>query len=85
MMAAVLRLILGITVAFALGEILSLEGTARGVVMIACCMPGAVFNYLAAVRYDRSPGEVASYIVISTVTVLVLLPGLVPLAWWMAQ
>ncbi len=85
MMAAVLRLVLGIAVAFTLCEVLSLDGTARGVVLIACCMPGAVFNYLAAVRYDRSPGEVASYIVISTVTVLVLLPGLVPLAWWMAQ
>jgi predicted permease len=48
-------------------------------------MPGAVFNYLAAVKFDRSPGEVASYIVLSTVVVLLLLPVLVSLAWWMAE
>jgi len=82
--AALLRLALGFAVAFLLCEVLQLEGTARGVVTIACCMPGAVFNYLAAVRYERSPGEVASYIVISTIVVLAALPGLVPLAWWMA-
>jgi predicted permease len=81
----VLRLLLGFAVAFGLCELLGLEGIARGVVTIACCMPGAVFNYLAAVRYDRSPGEVASYIVLSTVVMLALLPLLVPLAWWMAE
>ena len=81
---AVLRIGLGVAVAVLLCEALALEGVARGVVTIACAMPGAVFNYLAAVRFDRSPEEVASYIVLSTVTVLLLLPALVPLAWWMA-
>lgn len=85
LLVVVLRLILGFAVAFGLCELLGLEGIARGVVTIACCMPGAVFNYLAAVKFDRSPGEVASYIVLSTVVVLLLLPVLVPLAWWMAE
>ncbi len=82
--AALLRVALGLAIAVLICGVLDLEGAARGVVTIACCMPGAVFNYLAAVRYDRSPGEVAGYVVLSTVATLVLLPGLVPLAWWMA-
>ena len=53
-------------------------------VIICCVMPGAVFNYLASVRYDRSPDEVASYVVVSTLAVLLLLPGIIPLAWWLA-
>jgi hypothetical protein len=81
---ALVRLAAGIGLAFVLCWVLGLEGTARGVVTIACVMPGAVFNYLMAVRFDRSPGEVASYIVISTITVLVLLPVLIPIAWWAA-
>lgn len=85
LLVVVLRLVLGFAVAFGLCELLGLEGIARGVVTIACCMPGAVFNYLAAVKFDRAPGEVASYIVLSTVVVLLLLPALVPLAWWMAE
>jgi predicted permease len=76
------RLAAGIGLAFAISWALDLDGLAQGVVTIACVMPGAVFNYLMAVRFDRSPGEVASYIVISTVVILVLLPLLVPLAWW---
>jgi len=80
----VVRLAAGIGLAFVIGWILDLEGIAQGVVMIACVMPGAVFNYLMAVRFERSPGEVASYIVISTVVILALLPFLVPLAWWAA-
>ena len=81
---AALRVGLGLAVAVAISWLLGLEGPARGVTTIACCMPGAVFNYLAAVRYDRSPQEVAGYVSLSTATVLVLLPGLVPLAWFMA-
>ncbi len=81
---AILRVGLGLGVAWALAEILALEGTARGVVIICCIMPGAVFNYLASVRYDRSPDEVASYVVVSTLAVLLLLPAIIPLAWWMA-
>ena len=43
-----------------------------------------VFNYLASVKFDKSPGEVASYIVLSTVVILLLLPLIVPVSWWMA-
>ncbi len=81
---AILRIIAGLGVALALIAVLGLDGAARGVVVICCVMPGAVFNYLASVRYNRSPDEVASYVVVSTVAVLCLLPAIIPLAWWMA-
>ena len=84
LMLAVVRLAAGIALAFAISWVLDLDGLAQGIVTIACCMPGAVFNYLMAVRFDRSPGEVASYVVISTVAILVLLPVLLPIAWWAA-
>ena len=83
--AVALRLLAGAAIALAIAWALGLTGTAVGIVFLACSMPAAVFNYLAAVRYDRDPGEVASYIVLSTIAVLVLLPVLVPLAWWLAE
>lgn len=79
-----LRLCVGVGVAFGLAWLLGLSGTAAGVVFIACCMPAAVFNYLIAVRYDRNPGEVASFIVLNTLAILILLPIIVPIAWWIA-
>jgi predicted permease len=42
-------------------------------------MPAAVFNYILAQRYQRSPEEVASVVVLSTVMAFVLLPFL--LVW----
>lgn len=81
---ALLRIVAGLGVAWALIAVLGLEGTARGVMVICCVMPGAVFNYLAAVRYNRSSDEVAGYVVVSTLAVLCLLPVIIPLAWWMA-
>ena len=85
LLVAALKLAASLLLAWLIAWVLGLHGTARGVVFIACSMPAAVFNYLLAVRYDREPGEVASYIVLSTVITLVLLPLLVPLAWHMAK
>jgi predicted permease len=82
---AVAKLVVSLALAWAIAWLLGLHGTARGVIFIACGMPAAVFNYLIAVRYNRQPGEVASYIVISTVVTLLLLPALVPFAWHMAE
>ena len=79
-----LRLLVGVGVALGVSWLLGLDGIAAGVIFIACCMPAAVFNYLMAVRFDRDPGEVASFIVLNTLAILVLLPLLVPVAWWIA-
>ena len=67
---------MGVAVGFALSAVLGLEGVARGVVVIQCSMPVAVFNYLFAERYDRSPEAVASLVVLSTMLAFAMLPFL---------
>jgi hypothetical protein len=76
---ALLRLALGLAVGFAVAELLGMTGAARGVLILDCAMPVAVLNYLLAERYGRSPSEVASLVVLSTLLSLVALP--VVLAW----
>lgn len=76
---ALLRLVLGLAVGAGLAELFGLTGTARGVLILDCSMPVAVLNYLLAEKYQRSPGEVASLVVVSTLLSLVTLPLI--LAW----
>lgn len=60
----------GILVSFLLG----LEGTSRGVFILQCSMPVAVFNYLLAERYDRNAKGTAELIIISTLLSIAALP-----------
>lgn len=71
---ALLRLGLGFAVGVALSRLLGLTGAARGVLILDCSMPVAVLNYLLAEKYQRSPSEVASLVVLSTLISLVTLP-----------
>ena len=73
---AVLRLSMGTAVGFGLAAAFGLEGTARGVFVLACSMPVAVFNHLMAQRYGRQPEEVAGAIVVSTLLAFAALPVL---------
>lgn len=69
----------GVAVAFAFG----LEGTLLAVCVLACSMPSAVYNYVFAQRWNNSPEDVASVVVISTImavaTIPLLLGVLIPL------
>ena len=69
-----LRIGMGIAVGFAISAGLGLDGTARGVFVIACAGPSAVFNYLFAERYGRNPAQVASVVLVSTLLSLVTFP-----------
>jgi hypothetical protein len=73
-----LRLALGLGVGLGLATALGLAGTARGVFLLQCAMPAAVFNHLFALRYQRSPDEVASVVVASTLLGFAALPFLLP-------
>jgi hypothetical protein len=77
---AVLRLLLGLAVGLLIVELLALEGVVRGVVIIQSAMPAAVFNYLLAQRYQRSPEAVAGVVVVSTLLGFLLLPSILWLA-----
>lgn len=71
-----LRLGMGFAVGVALAHVLGLTGTARGVLIIECAMPVAVFNFLYASIYNTRPAEVAGVIVVSTALSFLTLPAL---------
>ncbi|MEY4642804.1 MAG: hypothetical protein RLZZ227_2798 [Pseudomonadota bacterium] len=71
---SVLRLSMGFVVGVSIATLLDLDGVARGVTIMQSSMPVAVFSYLFAVRYNRSPEEVAGTVVISTVLSFLSLP-----------
>ncbi|MFD2207370.1 AEC family transporter [Kiloniella antarctica] len=73
---AVFRLAIGFAVGVGIAWGFNLEGTARGVVILQCALPVAVFCYLLAELYERQPEEVASLVVISTTISIVTLPVL---------
>jgi len=79
---SVLRLGMGTAVGVALAWAFGFEGTARGVLILDCAMPAAVFNYMMAERYARDAEQVASIVVVSTLLAFALLPLLV--AWLVA-
>lgn len=70
----------GFLIALIIIELFQLSGTLRGVTLIQAAMPAAIFNYLLALRYQRSPSEVASIVVISTLLLFVLSPLLISYA-----
>lgn len=76
---SLLRLGGGLAVGWTLAELFGLTGAARGVLILDCSMPVAVLNYLLAEKYERSPSEVASLVLLSTLISLLTLPLI--LAW----
>ncbi len=71
---SVLRLAMGLAVGYGLSYAFGMEGIARGVFILQCSMPVAVFNYLFAQRYKRAPEEVAGMVLISTTLSFATLP-----------
>ncbi|MCW2292262.1 putative permease [Pseudomonas sp. BIGb0408] len=78
-----LRILLGAGVGWGIGAALGLEPLTHAVLVVQSAMPVAVFNYLFAVRANRSPEQVASLVMCSTVLAVGLLPLI--LAWWIPQ
>lgn len=71
---SVLRLAGGFAIGLLAAWIFGLDGVARGVLILQCSMPTAVFNYLFAERYGRSPSEVAGMVLTSTLMSFATLP-----------
>lgn len=69
-----LRLGGGVLLGLGLGWALGLDSAMRGVFIIQCAMPVAVFNYLFAQLYRRKPEEVAGAIIVSTAVSFLTLP-----------
>lgn len=78
-----LRIFLGAAVGWGIGAAMGLEPLTHAVLVVQSAMPVAVFNYLFAVRANRSPEQVASLVMCSTLLAIVWLPLI--LAWWMPR
>lgn len=77
---AFVRLIIGVSLGFFLVWVLQLEGSRAGVVFLMSTMPIAVFNFVFAKHFGRSPEKVAGVVVFSTLLAFFLLPGFVWIA-----
>ena len=77
MLFSAVRVMGGFALGLGIAELLGLEGAARGVLILQASMPVAVFNYLFALHYGRSAGEVAGMVVLSTLLAFLLLPFIV--------
>ncbi len=73
---SVVRLVMGFGVGLAIADLMGLEGMARGVVILQCSMPVAVFCYLFAQLHDNEPEEVAGVVISSTFLAAFSLPVL---------
>lgn len=82
---AIARILMGISIGLLLVKWLNLEGSQAGVVFLMSTMPIAVFNFVFAKHFNRSPETVAGVIVTSTLLVFTLLPGFVWIAIHLAD
>lgn len=78
------RAIMGVVIGLFLVWLLALSGPPAGVVFLMCTMPIAVFNFVFAEHFNRSPEKVAGVIVVSTALTFALLPFLVWVAMHMS-
>ncbi|MGB5195182.1 MAG: AEC family transporter [Polyangiales bacterium] len=76
---ALVRFALGVSAGFLLTALLGVEGLTRKVLILQASMPVGVLNYLFAHRYGRTPEQVASLVLVSTVLSVLTIPTL--LAW----
>ena len=74
---ALLRLGLGLGLAWLAIWVFDLQGMVAGVVLLQATMPAAVFNYIFAERFGREPDKVAAVILQSTLIAVVTLPLMV--------
>jgi len=74
------RIVMGFVVGVAVAWAFGLEGAARGVIIIQCAMPVAVFNYLFAVYYKRDSEQIAGLVVVSSLVSFATLPLLLVVA-----
>ena len=70
----IIKLMTGFLIGYFIARFWGLEGAAAGVIMIQSAMPVAVHNYMFAQRFNRSPSDTASLILISTAVSMSTLP-----------
>ena len=77
LLLSLVRLLMGFGVGLIVSDLFELDGVARGVIIIECSMPAAVFNYMLAMKYNNDPDSVAALVVTSTLLTFACLPVLI--------
>ena len=76
------RLLFGSLAGLSAIYVLGLSGMIAGVVMIMACMPVALLNFIIAVERDVEPDTIGGMVIISSLTMITLIPVLVWLVLW---
>jgi predicted permease len=76
------RLLFGSLAGLSAIYVLGLSGMIAGVVMIMACMPVALLNFIIAVERDVEPDTIGGMVIISSLTMITLIPVLVWLILW---
>ena len=76
------RLLFGSLAGLSAIYVLGLSGMIAGVVMIMACMPVALLNFIIAVERDVEPYTIGGMVIISSLTMITLIPVLVGLVLW---
>jgi predicted permease len=63
---SLLRVGVGGLLAWAVANLFHVDATARSLLVLHGAMPTAVLNYMFAVRHERQPERVASFVLVST-------------------
>lgn len=71
---SLIRTGLAVIIGFSVADLMGLEGTARGVLIIETVVPVAVFNYLLAVKHGRDAAEVSGLILMTHIGAVFYLP-----------
>lgn len=72
--SAVLRPLAGMLIAFAVIQLLGLQGREAAMLIVFGALPPAVLNFLFAERYQQEPQRVASIVLIGNIAALIFLP-----------
>jgi predicted permease len=76
------RLLFGSVAGLSAIYVLGLSGMIAGVVMIMACMPVALLNFIIAVERNVEPDTIGGMVIISSLTMITLIPVLVWLVLW---
>jgi predicted permease len=74
LLSAVLRPVLGMCLAWVLGQALSLDGRESAMLIVFGALPPAVMNFLFAERYQQDPRTVATFVLVGNLAAVVMLP-----------
>jgi predicted permease len=74
LLSAVLRPVLGMCLAWALGQALSLDGRESAMLIVFGALPPAVMNFLFAERYKQDPRTVATFVLVGNLAAVAMLP-----------